>query len=335
MRSVRPSKGGDREMSNDELPWHTLGLRLTNSSTAEQAVRAAGLDWRIAKTQTYVGPEHRVLPGRHAVVREDLWNEGKVGFLGSAVADYTPMQNIEAFNFFDPIVRTGAAFYDSMGALLQGQWVWIMLRFHGDVEIAPNDLIGKFLLFGNSPANGYHRLVYVPVRLTCQNSLCGGYFHNPSPQISIPRVRPRKFQVSTEAAINELQHHFDELGTQFRAMVQIKLTEQHLKQYLRKVYDDWVNKGTLFVKRAQTEGWPRSLAECEHDLTECIRLFEEGKGNDLPGVAGTLWAACSAVAEYVDFHKLNADDPKYLNEIWFSELKGSGLKIANKIILGS
>ena len=60
-----------------DMPWHGLGTRLTEPPTAEEAIRAARLDWRVLKKQLFVGEEHRPLPGQYAVVREDRWNRSE------------------------------------------------------------------------------------------------------------------------------------------------------------------------------------------------------------------------------------------------------------------
>jgi len=53
-------------------------------------------------------------------------------------------------------------------------------------------------------------------------------------------------------------------------------------------------------------------------------LFQRGKGNDLPGVQGTLWAAYNGIAEMVD-HGANKRTPgQHLDYIWFGG--GYGIK---------
>jgi hypothetical protein len=53
-------------------------------------------------------------------------------------------------------------------------------------------------------------------------------------------------------------------------------------------------------------------------------LFHKGKGNDLPGVQGTLWAAYNGIAEMVD-HGANKRSPsQHLDYIWFGG--GYGVK---------
>jgi hypothetical protein len=39
----------------------------------------------------------------------------------------------------------------------------------------------------------------------------------------------------------------------------------------------------------------------ENVIHEVTQKFEHGRGNDMPGVKGTLWAAFNGVTEYVDY----------------------------------
>lgn len=59
--------------------------------------------------------------------------------------------------------------------------------------------------------------------------------------------------------------------------------------------------------------------------TQAAMLFERGRGNDLPGVAGTLWAVYNAVAELVDHGESKRTPAHRLTSIWF----GSGATLKN------
>ena len=59
-------------------------------------------------------------------------------------------------------------------------------------------------------------------------------------------------------------------------------------------------------------------------------LFEKGRGNDLPGVRGTWWAAYNAVSEYLTHERGRAADTR-LDSLWFGQganLNGRALSVA-------
>lgn len=56
-----------------EPPWHGLGKALAEPPTAAEAIKAAHLDWEIAKVPLHIqaGEIYRRLPEKFAVVRAD------------------------------------------------------------------------------------------------------------------------------------------------------------------------------------------------------------------------------------------------------------------------
>jgi hypothetical protein len=303
-----------------ELPWRVGGESVKVSHSASEVLRAVGLDWKVMKTDSFEGKASA--PGRSFVVREDLWKEGTGGLLGTVRSSYEPMQNAEAFGLFDPIIESGIAAYDSAGAVNYGEWLWMVLRFSGDLDVGPNDPVGKFLLFGHTPANGYYHLAYLPVRLAGGNTVSGGRFHNPPPYVTEPTDRPRRFKVPVEEAVVEMQRQFVRRVDTFRAMTQFTLNDEGLSQYLERVFVEWSERD----KSASP-----NKDQLDLDKRECIRLFKEGEGNQLSPSAGTLWAACSAVTEYVDFVKVGCDLPRSVRDVWFDELKGAAVQVATQL----
>jgi hypothetical protein len=46
-------------------------------------------------------------------------------------------------------------------------------------------------------------------------------------------------------------------------------------------------------------------------------LFTKGKGNDLKGVAGSLWAAYNGITEMIDHGRNRRTPEQHLEHIWF------------------
>src|SRR5688572_15272152 len=95
----------------DTPPWHGLGTPLNSPPTSEQAIEAARLDWQVAKVPLYVAGGTRLheLNHRFALVREDTLHWPHCSVFGVAGRDYVPLQNTEAFAFFDPLIKDGVA----------------------------------------------------------------------------------------------------------------------------------------------------------------------------------------------------------------------------------
>jgi len=55
-----------------------------------------------------------------------------------------PLQNEDAFEFFEPFVRNGWASFHTAGMLGQGERVWVLARLAEQIVIADDDAVERF-----------------------------------------------------------------------------------------------------------------------------------------------------------------------------------------------
>ena len=136
-------------LNNATAPWAGIGTSVTDSDTVAGAMADAGLDWSVGIEPLYrknadgsVGDP----VSRRAVVREDINT-----VLGTVGPKWTPYQNADAFQWFQPYIDGKHAQFETAGALGNGSVVWILAKLARDnVEIALGDEVSKFLLLSNA-----------------------------------------------------------------------------------------------------------------------------------------------------------------------------------------
>ena len=160
----------DKMMWVGEKPWHGEGTKLENVATSAEAIEAAGLDWKVEKRGLYFAQTDgttQLIPGKYATVRTD--NQVALGIVGKV---YTPLQNKEAFSFFDSIVGVKEAMYHTAGSLGKGERVWILAKLPGYIKVTEDDVVEKYLLLANShDGSSAVEMLFTPVRVVCQNTL--------------------------------------------------------------------------------------------------------------------------------------------------------------------
>lgn len=153
------------------VPWHNLGTRVPADLTSDQMLEAAGLNWTVKKIKAYALDEENEDNvydiGQSALVRS---SDGKM--LDVVSDDWNPVQNQEAFDFFDEYVRAGDMEMHTAGSLKGGQIVWGLAKVKESFELFKGDQIDSYLLFSNFHKYGHSTDVrFTPVRVVCWNTL--------------------------------------------------------------------------------------------------------------------------------------------------------------------
>jgi len=124
------------EMVNDQAqmayvgqtPWHGLGVKLEEGVSPQEMMEAAGLDWEVKKVDLYYGKfSDKKVEGKQALIRST--DEKMLDIVG---VDWNPVQNAEAFKFFDSFCKTGQMTMHTAGSLFDGKRVWALAKIASD-----------------------------------------------------------------------------------------------------------------------------------------------------------------------------------------------------------
>ena len=306
-----------------ETPWHKLGTRLDNPATSDEAIRAAGLDWQVDKYPLQIETPfgYRTIKDQYAIMRTDLWENGLSSPCFGIVSEaYRPLQNLEAFEFFDGIVGKKAAIYETAGALGNGERVWILAKLPETIQVVGDDVCDKYLLLSNShDGKSSVQMKFTPIRVVCENTLTLALSQGPTIRVSHTRnMRERMRQA--EKLLGIIHNRFETIEQDFQQMSKVQMDDKKVKAYYKILFPDPKDPNDQAGKE-----------RAKKDRNKAQWCFEYGRGNRENGVAGTLWAAYNGVTEMVDYRESNQRPDLRLDTIWFGDgylLKARAYRVA-------
>jgi phage/plasmid-like protein (TIGR03299 family) len=290
-----------------EAPWHGLGTPLADEDLHDwpQACAKAGLAWDV-ELVPLVTHDTRAGVARRAVRRQ---SDGRI--LGTVGPRYAALQNRDAFGWFQPFLDAREAALHTAGSLRGGSRVWVLAKLNRDpLVVAPGDEVGKFLLLSHGHDGSLAvRVGFTPIRVVCQNTLAMAHGSDASQLIRVRHTKEVHQNLANVREVMDLANQqFEATAQQYRLLARTSVNQADLHRYVRRV---------LQVGDGQEPG-----ARIKTILGEVVGLCEAGRGNCLPSVSGTLWAAYNGVSEWLAYRRGRSEDSR-LNALWFGD--GAGL----------
>jgi phage/plasmid-like protein (TIGR03299 family) len=284
-----------------QVPWHRLGTALEEADLYDwlSASRKAGLDWEVelvplvtADTQAQV---------THRAVRRT--SDARV--LGVVGPRYAPLQNKDAFGWFQPFLDAREAVLHTAGSLRQGSRIWVLAKLNRDpLVIAEGDEVEKFILLSHGHDGSLAvRCGFTPVRVVCANTLAMAHGSDASKLI---RLKHTKDVLENLANVREVMNvanaEFEATAEQYRRLARKSVNQADLRKYVRRVL--------------KVEDEQEASSRLKSLMEEIVGLAETGRGNNLPSIRGTYWSAYNGVSEWLTYNRGRSDDNR-LNSLWF------------------
>ena len=299
------------------VPWHGLGVAVSNDLTPRQMMVKAGLDWSVEKVPTFarVGDEE-VPTGVEALIRS---SDNKV--LTQVGSNWNPVQNEEAFDFFAEYCAAGDMEMHTAGSLKGGQMVWALAKIKESFDILGGDQVDSYLLFSNPHMYGKSIDVrFTPIRVVCNNTLTlslGQQVANSCKLNHRSEFNPEK----VKEALGIAHEKFAKYKEMAEFLSSKKVNAESLIQYYNEVFPR-TYQGKKEVKVVDFK-----------DLTTngqaAFSYLETQPGAEFG--EGTWWQALNSVT-YLTDHKMGRSTDSRLASAWFGSNQNRKEKAVNKAV---
>ena len=260
-----------------EMPWHGLGTRVMEAPNSKEALRLAGLDWKVIQEPLITGAGDMV-EGYKANVRDT--DNQVLGVVGDR---YRIVQNEEAFAFTDELLGYGVR-YETAGSLQNGRKVWMLAHLPHEYIIA-GEHISPYLLFSNShDGSGAIKVAITPIRVVCNNTL----------NLALHTAKRSWSAIHTEGIrdkMNEARHtlglagqYMEELGKEFEILRGKKLSDRQVNEYIEIL---------LPIEEGGSSQQIRNMKRLQEDMK--MRYFD---APDLKDVGNNAYRFINAVSDF-------------------------------------
>ena len=302
------TRNGITSFASTQTAWHGLGQIVNGAMTAQNAIELARLDYDVVKVPNYAcyNGEFLNTPASFSTLRTDT-NQ----ILGDRIGkNYTIVQNLEAFTFFDSIVDAGAAVYETAGVLGVGEKIFITAKMPDTIRIAGTDDLTEVYVLLTSSHDGSGSIIaaVTPVRVVCQNTL-NMALSNTINRVAIRHTSVVKDRLAEAHKVLGISKVFvQEANECFNHLSKKYVSDDAVKELIRNLFNEQERDSTR-------------IKNIEDAALEC---YFTGVGQEK--IIGTAWGAINGITFYLDHVKNYRNQASKFDNI----LGGSSTTIATR-----
>ena len=151
------------EQNGRFVPWHGLGTPVESAMTSAEALKIAGLDWKVEARPVFTDNGIKI-PGYVANTRD---SDNSV--LGIVSDKYRIVQNVDAFAFTDSLIGDDCR-YETAGSLRNGKSTFMLARLP-QRKILGDDFENYICFTNTHDGTGAVKVCSTNVRVVCNNTL--------------------------------------------------------------------------------------------------------------------------------------------------------------------
>lgn len=336
-------------------PWTYQGaVNVENCKTAAEVMSAAGLDWNVAKCELVAKmPTHdiyakekdsfimgnsmyKTCPNAFATYRTD-YNIP----LGIVKERYTPVQNIEAFTFFDGAIGKDKAIWQTAGFFGNGERIFVSAKLPKNIFVN-GDPVENYLVFTTShDGSSGVKILFTPIRVVCQNTLNAAIASSTN-YVSFRHTKSVHGNLDIAAEILGIcETHIVTLQEQFDNMRKIQMTDDKAQQIFANVIlteDEQfrIKETGHTIGQIITRDW-RAINDSQvsmkkvNTLSEINNYYFSGIGQK--EILGTAWGVYNAITGYYS-NIDNSEGTKRMDSLLYGD-KSRKIELAGNLILAA
>lgn len=284
------------------VPWHGLGVPVSNDLTPDQMMKKAGVDWTVSEQQAFIEFNGERMPtGQKALVRN---TDGKI--LTNVGENWNPVQNEEAFDFFHEYVMAGDMEMHTAGSLKDGQIVWALAKIKDSFELFKGDTVESYLLFSNPHQYGKSIDVrFTPIRVVCNNTLT----------FALDSKSERQVKVGHRSVFNPGMVK-EQLGIATDKMAKYQEIAAFLgsKRFTQESYIDYINEVFPRSSDKRVRDGMTTAESLSRNAKLCYDALETQPGANY--AEGSWWQAFNSIT-YITDHVQGRSQENRLANSWF------------------
>jgi phage/plasmid-like protein (TIGR03299 family) len=294
-----------------EVPWHGLGVEVSNDLSPMEMRKAAGLDWEVYKTDNFTQINGEwIATGDQSLVRD---SDNRI--LSRVSDEWIPVSMEETFDFFWDFCHNGDMEMNTAGSLRDGEIIWALAKVKESFEDVPGDQVDSYLLLTNFFQYGRATDVrFTPVRVVCNNTL----------SVAIDRASKNMVKMNHRQAFDgdlvkeKLGIAKDKLES-YQMMAQFLAKRKATKESVVKYFAD------VFPGKGLKNSDHEALKQLSLPGRMAYQALEEQPGAKF--AEGSFWQAFNAVTFTIDHLRGNSDNTR-MESAWY----GAGAKTKNKAL---